>query len=930
MPAMLSVLDPTQLRRIEALHRGFLYQHVYGVGCLLLATAAGASAVVVEADEDIEIVYPCRRLYVQVKTRSESLTEADIEGALQRFARIREEHITGKRPGAAAFAIVANVLPGPKLAERVEGMAWPTDITLYWPGNEPTDDALPAAWVDVAAGIAACTALAATLPFGSLVPETLVWKLGCLVMSAAAAIPPRGAHAFQIDELPNLFEQMVIQLQDFPAPPVRYRSQAAEPDLISDARVRVITGFSGAGKTMWVAQAAQHSTAALAYFDVGDTPGPAIALPLARELAGRFFRKGGSLGQILLPGATGTEMLRAIGLRLQSEKINAIIVIDNAHRVPTENLRTIVQQIPHVHFILLAQPGPVLQEFQATLALTPEPLGGWTTDTIAAEVTDNGCRADFATCERLRALTGGLPLYVQNSVQITAADYVGELVRFCDELEARTHNVATVQEIILARVFEGLAPQSRDTVAILSLSDIPLERTEAAAVLAQTNGLDDRSFAQTMRQLRSAGVVEVFGGDRLKIHDAMRVLGRMHLDSLKPDVLRVAQSALKDVLVVSISQERDIAKLSLYLRLLADLGDIRTLVEFATDEIFHEMGLIEQISGMLETAAASKNTAPAQRFSAFDGLAFREFKRGDIPKVEAQLDAMRRLIGEHNLGDEDRLTLAMKSMNLAARLGDVDGVFAEIETTAKLLPEKPGHLRIFRYNAAHALGDLGQYEVCASITKELITEYYEVLDLTPDNVMGNNPDRIWPLLKKEGDHTDDLKHLADCLDLWAYALNKMGKHARLARIHAMKFYSMANALDSFVRVGQDLVDEFVARNDYIGARDVLERNVLPTVIEHKMVSRMVPVRSHYAVVLAYCGDHQAADTVMANLAPYEAGLSPEGRGELQEQRRIIAKLRRVPPPPQWEFSAPRRKLGRNERCYCGSGKKFKFCHGANS
>ncbi|WP_343656157.1 SEC-C metal-binding domain-containing protein [Paraburkholderia caribensis] len=30
---------------------------------------------------------------------------------------------------------------------------------------------------------------------------------------------------------------------------------------------------------------------------------------------------------------------------------------------------------------------------------------------------------------------------------------------------------------------------------------------------------------------------------------------------------------------------------------------------------------------------------------------------------------------------------------------------------------------------------------------------------------------------------------------------------------------------------------------------------------------------------------------------------------------------------QWAFPAPAQKIGRNERCYCGSGKKFKHCHG---
>jgi hypothetical protein len=31
--------------------------------------------------------------------------------------------------------------------------------------------------------------------------------------------------------------------------------------------------------------------------------------------------------------------------------------------------------------------------------------------------------------------------------------------------------------------------------------------------------------------------------------------------------------------------------------------------------------------------------------------------------------------------------------------------------------------------------------------------------------MMKNPDRIRPVLKEGVDHTDDLKHLADCLDL---------------------------------------------------------------------------------------------------------------------------------------------------------------------
>src|SRR3546814_4873927 len=74
----ISVIDEKQLIRIEPVHRGFLYHHLYGVICLLLAGAAGADRIVVEADEDIEIVLPDGRRYVQVKKRNGNLASGDI------------------------------------------------------------------------------------------------------------------------------------------------------------------------------------------------------------------------------------------------------------------------------------------------------------------------------------------------------------------------------------------------------------------------------------------------------------------------------------------------------------------------------------------------------------------------------------------------------------------------------------------------------------------------------------------------------------------------------------------------------------------------------------------------------------------------------------------------------------------------------------
>jgi hypothetical protein len=801
MPQQPIVLDLVQLKRIESVHRGFLYQHLFAVGCLLCASTAQASTIIVEADEDIEIILQKSRIYVQVKTRSKPLIYADISGAMERFTDLREKHEKGARMGSRGFVIVANVPPAQELSQRLQANEWPSDVELCWPGSASTAAVFPAICADIPSAFNKCCELAAALPFGMLAPETLVWKLAGIVMAAAAGVPPRHDHEFRVGELPALFEQLAIQLHDFPAPPPVYRPQIGEPDLATNVTIRLITGFSGAGKTAWVSQAAQHSNSELAYFDVGDLPGPAIAIPLARELAGRYFGSGGGLGQILLPGATGLEMLRALALQLRSQKLQPTVVIDNAHRVPSDSLREIVQQTPGLHYIFLCQPGPVVQELEAVLSLRSEFLQGWTTDTIAAEAADVQCTTTPASAQRLLNLTAGLPLYVQNATRLAASEYAGNLAQFCDELERQTHNVTTAQELILSKVFNSLSSQGRDAVAILSMSDIALERGEAAALLKNSLGIDEATFARLVRELRPAGVIEVFGGDRLKIHDAIRVLGRSYLSGLDKSVRQTARMALKDVLLASIRRERNLAKLSLYLRILGEVGDIRTLVQFATDELFHELGVIQEIDDILETAAASTATAPEQRFLALDGLVFADLKNHRVPQATEHLRVMSQLVADYSLDESDRLTLAMKEMNLAALQKDETGVLATIGQIASLLPDNPQHQRMFRYNAAHALFSLGSYEGCISETSSLIEEYHSLLGLELKDVLKRNPNEIFPLLKKGQDHTDDLKHLADTLDLQATALSAMGQGSGLARIHAVKFYSMANALDSVVRVG---------------------------------------------------------------------------------------------------------------------------------
>jgi hypothetical protein len=111
---VLPALDPRQLERIQAVHRGFLYQHLYAVACLLGVGASGAISVRVETDEDVEVELPDRHIYVQVKTRVGALVFSDISGALDRFAALRTEHEAGRRKGRPVFVIASNKRAGPR------------------------------------------------------------------------------------------------------------------------------------------------------------------------------------------------------------------------------------------------------------------------------------------------------------------------------------------------------------------------------------------------------------------------------------------------------------------------------------------------------------------------------------------------------------------------------------------------------------------------------------------------------------------------------------------------------------------------------------------------------------------------------------------------------------------------------------------------
>ena len=321
-------------------------------------------------------------------------------------------------------------------------------------------------------------------------------------------------------------------------------------------------------------------------------------------------------------------------------------------------------------------------------------------------------------------------------------------------------------------------------------------------------------------------------------------------------------------------------------------------------------------------------------------------KHGHADQMPDRFDEMERLLGEHELGDDERLSFIMKRMNFQADQGDQHAVDKSIEAMRSMLPDKPKHHRVFRYNAACALFRLKKLDMAEREARQVVAENFEVLGIRPAQVIGLKQYELSALIHRPDIQYHDLKHTADALELLAMVTKALGRTEMFARIHAMKFYGLVDAVDSLVRVGQDAADDFVYVHDFEGAREILEQHVLPTVLKAKMLDRIVGVRSQYAVVLAYCGDVDAAQREMARLEPYTPGFSAQQAIEIADQKALIAQLRVKPLISRQQIQAMQKflaaqaasqttlsrpttgkKVGRNEPCPCGSGRKYKHCHG---
>ena len=581
-----------------------------------------------------------------------------------------------------------------------------------------------------------------------------------------------------------------------------------------------------------------------------------------------------------------------LDIELSKRDVPVIIVVDNTHRAIPTDLSDIIRATSSISWIFLSQPTPEEKEFADLLQVKEETLNGWSPDTIATLFASKDCKIDPVTAERISQLTGRIPLYILNFLELSKRYYGNNAELLCDDLAAMKHPSKTSQERILARVCEQLTPTVQKVMAILSISDVSLSGEEVTKMTSEPLGINEKDVSSALREMIEWGIVQQLHSHKIKMHDTFRLIATDYLNKISSKALKHERKILVEILGTSILKNPNLNRQRLYLRLLPLVGEIKTLIDLASNdaEMFEELGFATDNKKALLESVDSGDLGDEEIFWALDALAYWACQSCDWDTVESYVGRMEECLIKFDARRHEKAALSVKHILLSMGKDDIDGAKCHFSDACELNKEHPETLRILRYNYAVCLYSAKRYAEAAKEADLLIKEFYDVLGLSPEDVILKNPPEIFKKIKDSSTCHDNLKRLADTLDLYAKSLNEQGFDPALARIHAIKFYSMASALVSFVRVGQDFVDEQLSRGDPEGAKLFLEQNLIPGIKDLKLVEHFVPVRAQYAVVLAYCGETSKAVAEIKSLRKFSIS-NPIYKEEFENQCGLIDNIK---------------------------------------
>ena len=551
---------------------------------------------------------------------------------------------------------------------------------------------------------------------------------------------------------------------------------------------------------------------------------------------------------------------------LKAQQQTYTVVVDNAHRLHIEDARAITAAMRDLRLVFLAQPTAELDLMGAALDVEPEALQGWGADSIGHEASAQECTVSMATATRIRGFTAGLPLYVRSAISVAKKDYGSDLEAFCDAFEGQSLSTDTRQHTLLKVVFNGLDVSSKQVLACASLSDVPLAAEEIAGVVAEAFSLDRLAVVRKLRSLRTRGLLQAYGSQRSKVHDAMRSIALEHLIE-EPEAGRRARAFLLDLVETSLQEHHEKERFPLFVRLLIELREVAKLADLGTEEAFHEGPEFPQMWPVLEEAASDPALTAEVRFECLDALLYHRQRHGPEDAVAPLLSQMEALIDGGMESDRPGLVFLQKSLFYWA-FQDNDGRVQELLDKARaLLPDNAPYRRVFTYSAALALWKVSKPASAEKLLKNLVAEYLATLSINIDELM-LNPGPYVARVRADDNYGTDCKHLADCFDLLARVLEQLHRAQTGPRKLAVRLFEITSSWDSAVRVGIDLVYQHLDRNELQPALKLVGEFLPRLVNLYGLTRHAIPLRYLHAHVLGRMGQISTARGILRAADPF--------------------------------------------------------------
>lgn len=870
------VLDPEQLVRIEATHSGFLYQHLFAVGQLLVGGSEAAS-LLIETDEDVEIRNATEHIYVQVKNLTDVLQPSDVQPILTRFTLLRAEHQTGRRAGKGTFFIVSRSEPSQSLSSLIAASDWPSDVVIATPQNGRCVSGVPA-WSSISAAIRWTVEAASGVPFSRLVPETLVWKLAAHVQVVATGKLYNGTHEIQFSELQKLREQLDLFADTLPPSPVKYRPQQDEPLIETGARIRVIVGVSGAGKTSWLSASAIHFAENIVFMrastGIADVPGW-IVRNISASMLGNSNEK---LSAVFHPGAVSSESL--LLLDRISEAMPIAVIVDNAHLINAADLAGCVRDSNHLRWVLLSQPGPQINSLIGRLGLSAEELGGWPPSTIASVLGDYSISCSPELAWRVRDVTAGLPLFVEGTARVAKEHYEGDINRLLNERFLGNHTAHLPQEKIIADdVISYLTKGAKTLGAILAhlRSDISVDLVRSIAADQLSLGL---SATSTIRELTEWQILQPGPGKTLRVHDAFRPT----LDSERIAMDSAVRNGCLRLLLTKIQELHggNEWSLSLFLdtlRILTELGDGHSLVDavYGGIEWLREYGAAGEVELLLIEALSKPDLSDEFQFLGANTLGYLAAQNSDVNKLAEQTKVCEKIANSQFIAIPDwyaRIAvMRILHFGFTKDYENAKKAFAEYDRWADKGTE--GY-RVVRYDLAVAAHNAGKSDETHRLTTELIHEYFELLKLTPKSLFAKNiPDLLTEIDTKGFE--DEFVHLAGCMYLRATAMLDNNELPDFDLPWSMKLYIIVNANSSALRAGLEWANSMIRCGAISEGLKVFEEQLVPLLEKKRFMNWLIPVYVDYAKALTAGGRFRDALARLKSVEVFTSSLSGEER-----------------------------------------------------